>query len=146
MAAQTHITRTIPPLGGPVTEAIRAIRGEAPPRRGFLRGLLSLPLIGGGITLIGTPSAVAEPVTLPLFERYVDWLSVELGEAIIERSVLREPVYKAQTERWRREWCRGNGTLCGLEGQHRFLIPPAELPSARAALVLSTVGCDWRRA
>ena len=26
-------------------------------RRGFLRGLVSLPLIGGGVTLIGRPSA-----------------------------------------------------------------------------------------
>ena len=112
-------------------------------RRSFLSGLATLPLIGGSVALIGAPSAVAEPVTLPLVERYVDWLSVELGEAIIERSVLREPVYKAQTERWRREWCRDNGTLCGMEGQHRFLVPPAELPSSHAALVLSTVGCGW---
>lgn len=32
-------------------------------RRGFLRGLVSLPLIGGGVTLIGAPTAAATPVT-----------------------------------------------------------------------------------
>lgn len=32
-------------------------------RRGSLRGLTSLPLIGGGVSLIGRPTAVAEPLT-----------------------------------------------------------------------------------
>ena len=43
-------------------------------RRDFLRGLVSLPLIGGGVTLIGQPSAVAEPVTSDLLEAYKTWL------------------------------------------------------------------------
>ena len=32
-------------------------------RRSFLRQLASLPLIGGGVTLIGKPTAAAVPVT-----------------------------------------------------------------------------------
>ena len=39
-------------------------------RRGFLRGLTTLPLIGGGVALIGAPSAVAEPVTRSMLETY----------------------------------------------------------------------------
>ncbi len=39
-------------------------------RRGFLRGLVTLPLIGGGVTLIGNPTAAAEPVTKELLVNY----------------------------------------------------------------------------
>ncbi|MDP4006923.1 hypothetical protein [Methylobacterium sp. NEAU K] len=46
-------------------------------RRGFLRGLTALPLIGGGVTLIGAPSAVAEPITPRLLREYHDWLMFE---------------------------------------------------------------------
>lgn len=38
---------------------------EPLPRRGFLRGLVSLPLIGGGVTLIGRPAAMAALARLP---------------------------------------------------------------------------------
>ena len=37
-------------------------------RRGFLRGLAHLLLIGGGVTLIGNPTAAAEPVTEELLD------------------------------------------------------------------------------
>jgi hypothetical protein len=47
------------------------------PRRGFLRGLVTLPLIGGGLSLIGAPSAVAEPVTPALLAAYRRWLQME---------------------------------------------------------------------
>ncbi len=46
-------------------------------RRGFLRSLTTLPLIGGGITLIGAPSAVAQPVTDGLLMAYNEWLFME---------------------------------------------------------------------
>ena len=46
-------------------------------RRGFLRGLVSLPLIGGGVTLIGSPSAVAAPVTGGTIATYIAWLHFE---------------------------------------------------------------------
>ena len=46
-------------------------------RRGFLRGLASLPLIGGGVTLIGNPTAAAVAATPHLLEAYNEWLSLE---------------------------------------------------------------------
>ena len=46
-------------------------------RRGFLRGLASLPLIGGGVTLIGQPTAAAVPVTDDLLRTYQSWLGWE---------------------------------------------------------------------
>jgi hypothetical protein len=46
-------------------------------RRGFLRGLVTLPLIGGGVSLIGAPSAVAEPITPALLAAYRRWLEME---------------------------------------------------------------------
>lgn len=47
------------------------------PRRGFLRGLASLPLIGGGVALIGQPTAAAVPITDELLARYFSWLAHE---------------------------------------------------------------------
>lgn len=39
-------------------------------RRTFLRGPASLRLVGGGVTLIGNPTAAAVPVTASLLETY----------------------------------------------------------------------------
>ena len=47
------------------------------PRRAFLRGLTTLPLIGGSVALIGKPTAAAVPVTLQLAEAYLGWLRLE---------------------------------------------------------------------
>lgn len=114
-------------------------------RRGFLRGLVSLPLIGGGVTLIGAPTAVAEPCSLSLLDRYTDWLAVEYGEALIERCALAPSTSHAHSlaiMKFRRDWVQDNRTLN--PRQDRFASAPATLPSTRAALVLSAVGCDWR--
>ncbi len=46
-------------------------------RRGFLRGLTTLPLIGGSVALIGAPSAVAAPVTPGMLATYSAWLDIE---------------------------------------------------------------------
>ena len=46
-------------------------------RRSFLRGLAALPLIGGGVTLIGNPTAVAVPVSNDLLASYDQWLFYE---------------------------------------------------------------------
>lgn len=122
-------------------------------RRGFLRDLATLPLVGGGVTLIGSPTAVAAPITESLLDSYDAWLEYE--------------------RRWL-QWDRNKGT----EAIHRMHLPfvmqmydaehrpkgeprpcdyiPAanagaqfhgmgEAPaSTRAALVLSAVGCNWR--
>ena len=47
------------------------------PRRGFLSGLAALPLIGGGVSLIGQPTAAAVPVTKHLLRTYEQWLGWE---------------------------------------------------------------------
>ena len=46
-------------------------------RRGFLRGLTTLPLIGGSVTLIGSPTQAAEPVTPGMLATYSAWLDIE---------------------------------------------------------------------
>ena len=46
-------------------------------RRTFLSGLVGLPLVGGGITLIGRPTAAAVPVTHDLMQSYKNWLHCE---------------------------------------------------------------------
>ena len=110
-------------------------------RRTFLRGLASLPLIGGGLTLIGNPTAAAVPVTDALCDRYVDWLSVELGEALMERDSRRAPLgYADLAIDHRREWCRRNPTLNSDPTSERFRLLPMVPPSSRAAVILSAAG------
>lgn len=99
-------------------------------RRGFLRGLTTLPLVGGGVTLIGQPTAVASPVTRDLLVNYETWLAQELHQLIREK--------------------RPGGPY----GHYQDLDTPAfawhdahldvQRPSERAALVLATVGVDLR--
>ena len=54
-------------------------------RRSFLRGLAALPLIGGGVTLIGNPTAAAVPVTPTLLDAYDEWLDLERSWLMWER-------------------------------------------------------------
>lgn len=131
-------SRRRPASGGPVTRAIKTIR-EGQPRRGFLRGLLSLPLISGGITLIGAPSAVADPVTRETLFAYSEWLRVE-------RNRVHDELFPNEEPRLR-QYSAFPQTLAT---DNPFHVPPrpdlhaGALPaSTRAALVLSTVGCDW---
>lgn len=46
-------------------------------RRGFLSGLATLPLIGGSVALIGSPTAAAAPVTGGTIASYIAWLQFE---------------------------------------------------------------------
>ncbi|MCJ2012766.1 hypothetical protein [Methylobacterium sp. J-076] len=105
-------------------------------RRGFLRSLTTLPLIGGGITLIGAPSAVAQPVTDELLMSYNEWL-------FMERRMLCEEQCPGDPS-WERFTPANTGA-----GNFHFDGPgswrdPHRQPSTRAALVLSAVGCEWR--
>lgn len=126
-------------------------------RRGFLRGLTTLPLIGGAITLIGTPSAIAEPATDSALDAYVAFLAHEHRAALIEherrravRSVATAaaqgqaswPGYVEECE----DIARQRPPMFWFPGapDTERLVASAE-PSSRAALVLSAVGCDWRR-
>lgn len=54
-------------------------------RRGFLRGLTSLPLIGGGVTLIGNPTRAAVPITEALQDTYIAFLAHEHRRALAEK-------------------------------------------------------------
>lgn len=99
-------------------------------RRGFLSGLATLPLIGGSVALIGAPSAVAEPVTDALLVNYESWLACELHQ------LAREAHPEAP----------GSFTCMSVPA-FRWHDKRVDLvrPSTRAALILSAVGCDWRR-
>ena len=117
-------------------------------RRTFLRQLCGLPLIGGGLTLIGAPSAVAEPVTYDLMEAYKTWLHYEQRFLCWEMAA--DPVC---IERYRPFDGRDDriGRSRAMESQYSYIGksgsyhgPRAPEPSTRAALVLSAVGCDWR--
>lgn len=129
----TAPSRRLPASGGPVTPVIKAIRADEPFRRGFLRGLLALPFIGGGLALIGAPTAVAEPVSEALLREYHDWLLLErrLIAQEITGSESSEPgLFRKSSLAWHERHMPGGAG--------------ASPPSTRAALVLSTVGCDWR--
>ncbi|ACL58836.1 hypothetical protein [Methylobacterium nodulans] len=101
-------------------------------RRAFLHGLVSLPLIGGSITLIGNPTGVAEPASDFLLEQDSTWVEGErlrIAEARHDTRAISDlfgPAY---------EW-----QLRGCEAA------PEEVRArvaTRAAVVLSAVGCDW---
>ncbi|GJE60735.1 hypothetical protein [Methylobacterium trifolii] len=97
-------------------------------RRGFLRGLVSLPLIGGGVTLIGNPSAAAVPVMGGMVATYLAWLHFEMRYA---------------------SWgCNGRNFVPMMNHGAVFHGRPGEHPadSARAALhrapiILAAAGC-----
>lgn len=95
-------------------------------RRGFLRGLATLPLIGGGVTLMGQPTAAAEPLTDALLDSYDAWL-------YFERRLLRA------------ERRAGLGIEPMMNAGAAFHWPQEnQRPMERAAIILAAAGCDWR--
>ncbi|MBP1183810.1 hypothetical protein [Methylobacterium sp. PvR107] len=115
-------------------------------RRGFLRGLTTLPLIGGSVTLIGAPSAVAEPVTHELLDSYDAWLEYERRHLQWERHGNMDPPV-----RWNMPFLmqvKGVDRPCDYvpvaNGGARFHGNNEGSALSRAALVLSTVGCEWK--
>ena len=127
-------------------------------RRTFLRGLVSLPLIGGGVTLLGNPTAAAVPVTDAMLRRYVGWLAHEHVAAVHEYRY-REAFagwipgpdnYDASAEAYATRVAAYNDHMMwmadpdrtGIEGTAGLAeIVKATKPSSRAAVVLSAVGC-----
>jgi hypothetical protein len=104
-------------------------------RRGFLRQLAGLPLIGGGVTLIGNPTAAAEPVTEELLWNYSQWLQTE-------RSLL---VWEMGSQDETNRYWLNNGLGHRIDNPAgRYHQPSTPPPSTRAAVVLSAVGCGWR--
>ncbi len=113
-----------------------------PDRRSFLRGLATLPLVGGGVTLIGNPTAAAVPVTPELLHGYKAWLMSEHAMLCYEMSgydperakVLRREFYSDHPGwDWHYQWPNPQRRLAGWQD--------APQPSTRAAVVLSAVGC-----
>ena len=100
-------------------------------RRGFLRGLTMLPLIGGGVTLIGAPSAGAEPVTERLLAEYAN-------RAAFEHCRARVALHGSMA----RTWYTFHGPA--YERHREMSGATARPPSTRAALVLAAVGCGRR--
>ena len=102
-------------------------------RRNFLRGLVTLPLIGGGVKLIGQPTAAAVPVSDGLLRNYEAWLAWER--------------YQLQTEMWGKDAATKCTTFLAVnlpgEQWHNPWKAGETCPEAstRAALVLATVGC-----
>ena len=103
-------------------------------RRGFLRGLAGLPLIGGGVTILGNPTGAAVPVTPELLHSYSAWLH-------FERRFLSWELCGADKSRFEAV----DGIVLGCNpgfAYHKGGDQPP--PSTRAAVVLSAVGCGWR--
>ncbi|WP_018262372.1 hypothetical protein [Methylobacterium sp. WSM2598] len=105
-------------------------------RRGFLRGLTRLPLIGGGVTLIGNPTAAAEPVTPALLNAYNEWLFYERRLLCIEAYGSPDAEHVVP--------CAGAAEFHFSTGGMDWRSLPQ--PSGRAVVVLSAVRCDWRSA
>jgi hypothetical protein len=116
---------------------------QIPSRRGFLASLVRLPLIGGGLAVLGAPSAVALPRSEELLRRYVIFLGREQQAARIELDALRYPHHFANMgyslhapETWRAApWWQEIPADDAVEAL--IVAAPA---SARAALVLSAAG------
>ena len=105
-------------------------------RRTFLRGLASLPLIGGGVTLIGQPTAAAVPVTDDILAAYDQWLFYERRFLLLEQYGHRGRAMVRDMER-----AVPVGTFAD-----RFHFPrdgswqDQPQPSSRAAVILSAAG------
>ncbi|RYC28753.1 hypothetical protein D3273_27650 [Lichenibacterium minor] len=111
-------------------------------RRDFLRGLVSLPLIGGGLTLTGNPTAAAVPVTPVLQDRYIAWLANEHAAALFERdmpgSVANEEHLRLCTD-W--HFARARVPLWWFpEAPDIERVTAYSKPSKRAAVILSAAG------
>ena len=115
------------------------------PRRAFLRQLCTLPLIGGSVSLIGQPTAVAEPVTMDLLEAYKTWLHYERRSVAWEMAELPEIIgYYGGTRVERFKFMDAMSLHVGVGDAAKFHHFDGSSPAShRAALVLSTVGCDW---
>ncbi len=99
-------------------------------RRGFLRGLTTLSLIGGGVTLIGAPTA-ATPITPGLLATYSAWLHYE-------RALLYHVSLESDSE-----------FIPAMNPAFRFHFPRGgdaeengRRAQERAAVVLAAVGCQ----
>jgi hypothetical protein len=128
---------------------------EAILRRGILRQLVLLPMLGGGVALLGAPTAVAEPVTTGLLDAYHTFLRGELNLLEQERPrelyELYEPCPKVAMDdpiylSWAEEVIAAHEERmreCNARRLRTMAMPVFRAQaSSRAALVLSAVGVD----
>ena len=118
-------------------------------RRGLLRGLASLPLIGGSVAVIGKPTAAAVPITDALHERYLGWLAHE------HRAAVREHAYRKALAHYEARlvgvvpdgeaWARAEGERASYLAWAPAVsdieaLVASDRPSNRAAVILAAAG------
>ena len=114
---------------------------DQPTRRSLLRGAFQLSILGASVPLVTRRVFAGEPtlITRDLLSSYNAWLHYEHRLLAMEMY----PELGADADRW----IPGNNM--GAQWHFRSTWPQTwedlPQPSTRAALVLSAVGCDWRR-
>ena len=104
-------------------------------RRGFLSGLAGLPLIGGSVALIGSPTRADVIVTPDLLATYDAFLDLERRHLNWERAKGNGDEFRA---------LMGMTFLDNPAGSFDFVGDRGGVaPSARAAVLLSAAGCGW---
>ena len=109
-------------------------------RRGFLSGLATLPLIGGSVSLIGSPIGAAEKPSVLCLETYCAWLHYEQRalQGFLYPGIERGTYIPLTNQGARFHFA----DRFGHDGWWQRV--EAET-AARAPVVLATVGCDWRK-
>lgn len=109
-------------------------------RRGFLRGLTTLPLIGGSVALIGSPKGVAGAPSEACLHSYLAWLHYE------QRAVHDHlwPGYRQASGMGYvpLDNAGANFHFAALQGNSDWPRIGMEA-AARAPVVLAAVGCHW---
>ncbi|UHC14457.1 hypothetical protein LRS73_18080 [Methylobacterium currus] len=106
-------------------------------RRELLSRLATLPVIGGGVTLIGTPAGSAEPLPEMLLWEYSTWIERErrrIGAVFGDMTGQAHNVQLCHSSAYAWYQCEKGA-------------PREELRSrvmTRGAAVLNAVGVDWR--
>jgi hypothetical protein len=120
-----------------VTSAGAPALPEPMPRRRFLSGLLTLPLIGGAVTLNGQPTAAAAPLSVDLLESYATWLH-------FEAKLLKAEMRVSDPGRYRGGFLLTDNAGGDFHRDEYNGWQTEQHASRRAAVVLSAIGCDWR--
>ena len=114
---------------------------EVLPRRGFLRGLATLPLIGGAVSIIGAPVRADVSVTPHLLEAYKSWLDLEYRFLTWEMAGNREVCarYRFGEGVEKRDRCEAIRGHCSAG---YYSLHDEATPSTRAAIVMTAAGQD----
>lgn len=113
-------------------------------RRGFLRSLSTLPLIGGSVALIGNPTRADVPITTDLLDSYDAWLHSERRWLQWERFRNLDHYDATAIHPFIDRLNGGRYDYTPMANGGARFHGQAAPASTRAAVVLSAVGCDWR--